>query len=168
MKIKQKCKMLFGAVLALVFLSLPAHAQTGVAAALSAADAGTCATANACLVLPVTASTGAAGFAISTNASGNTIQFEATADYGITYVALSVTPANSTTTVTSTTSTGTWQANVAGYTHVRMRCSTFVAGTTATRINSSTASARAGGGGGGGGAVSSVFTRTGAVVAAVN
>lgn len=127
------------------------HAQTGVKATLSASDAGTCATANACLAIPITSASGGATFAITANASANTIQFEASADYGLTWVALNAIPSNSTTAATSTTGTGTWQANVAGYTNARLRCSTFVAGTATTYINLSTASARSGGGVGAGG-----------------
>lgn len=130
---------------------------------LSAAASSCTATGTVCLIVPVDVNQGAAAFTVSTNASANTIQFEATGDGGGTWVALNATPSNSTTAATSTTSTGTWQANVAGYTHVRVRMSTLVSGTNLVSITQSTASARSGGGGAG--AVSSVFTRTGAVVA---
>lgn len=117
---------------------------------LSAA-ATTCTASNAsCLVTGIDQTQGGTTFTISANASGNTIQFEASGDGGTTWVALSVTPSNSTTTVTSTTSTGTWQANIAGYTNIRMRMSTLAGGTTTVSAIQSTASARSGGGGGGG------------------
>jgi hypothetical protein len=115
---------------------------------LSAAASTCTATGTVCLIVPVDVNQGGAAFTVSTNASANTIQFEASGDGGGTWVALNVTPSNSTTAVTSTTSTGTWQANVAGYTHVRMRMSTLVSGTNLVSITQSTASARAGGGGG--------------------
>ena len=134
----------------LLFLSCGyARAQQGVSANLSASDSGACTTANACLILNVAINTGGATFGITANASGNTIQFEATADNGASWVALSVTPSNSTTTVTSSNGTGAWQANVAGFTAIRMRMSTLVSGSTTANMNPSTASARAGGGGGG-------------------
>lgn len=115
---------------------------------LSAA-ATTCTTSNtSCLIYLVDAASGGATFTVGANASGNTIQFEATGDGGATWVALNATPSNSTTAATSTTSTGTWQANVAGYTAVRLRMSTLVSGTATVSIITSIASARAGGGGG--------------------
>jgi|HubBroStandDraft_2_1064218.scaffolds.fasta_scaffold00006_41 hypothetical protein len=127
------------------------------------ASATTCTTTNtACLIYGIDSTNGGATFTIGSN-SGNTVQFEASGDAGATWVALSVTPSNSTTTVTSTTGTGTWQANVAGYTTVRMRCSTFVSGSAVVSIITSLASARAGGGGGGGGTVTAV-TGTGPIV----
>src|SRR6266853_6467702 len=150
------CKRIFLGLFFLLVFYRTVGAQDSRKATLSASDAGTCATANACITIPISASSGGATFAITANASANTIQFEASADYGITWVALNVTPSNSTTAVTSTTGTGTWQANVAAYTNTRMRCSTFVSGTATTNINLSTASARAGGGGGG----SSAFPQT--------
>jgi hypothetical protein len=116
--------------------------------ALSAASASC--TATSCLGVTVDQTQGGATFTITANASGNTIVFEASGDGGTTRVALNVTPSNSTTAVTSTTGTGTWQANTAGYTNVYMRMSNLVGGTTTVSIIQSTASARAGGGGGGG------------------
>ncbi len=113
------------------------------------ASATTCTTTNtSCLIVGIDPPQGGATFTISANASANTIQFESSGDGGTSWVALNVTPSNSTTAVTSTTGTGTWQANVAGYTNVRMRMSTLVGGSTTVSIIGSTASARAGGGGG--------------------
>jgi hypothetical protein len=112
--------------------------------------AGASCTSTTCLSVGIDPAQGGATLTVSANASGNTIQFEASGDGGTSFVPLNATPSNSTTAVTSTTSTGTWQANVAGYTTVRMRMSTLVGGTTTVSINNSTASARAGGGGGGG------------------
>ena len=120
--------------------------------ALSAAATTCAATGTTCLLVSVDPQQGGATFTVTANASANTIQFEASGDSGKSWVALNVLPSNSTTAVTSTTSTGTWQANVAGYTHLRMRMSTLVGGTTTVSIIGSIASARAGGGGGAGGA----------------
>lgn len=115
---------------------------------LSAA-ATTCTTSNtSCLIYQVDAASGGATFTVGANASANTLQFEATGDGGSTWVAFNVTPSNGTTAVTSTTSTGTWQGNVAGYTAVRIRMSALVSGTATVSIITSLASARAGGGGG--------------------
>lgn len=116
---------------------------------LSAA-ATTCTTSNtSCLIYLVDAASGGATFTVGANASANTLQFEASGDGGATWVAFNVTPSNGTTAVTSTTSTGTWQGNIAGYTAVRIRMSTLVSGTATVSIITSLASARSGGGGGG-------------------
>lgn len=139
------------AVLSLIlWCALCAHGQ-GATGQMSA-QGTTCAVSGACVVTPtIPPSAGAAAFTISGNAGGNTIQFEASADSQTSWVALNVTPTNSTTAVTSATGNGTWQANVAGYTNVRLRTSTYVSGTPQGTINISYASARSGGGGGGGG-----------------
>ena len=79
------------------------------------------------------------------------MQFEGSADGGTTYQAINATPSNSTTAVTSATANGVWQANVAGFTQVRIRCSTFSSGTIVATINGSSASARTNGSGGGSG-----------------
>jgi len=133
----------------LLVLCRTAGAQDARKRILSAADAGTCtADSTACFFLTIPSGAGGATFTITANASGNTIQFEATGDTepagSHTWVALSVFPSNSTTSATSTTGTGTWQANVAGFTQVRLRMSTLAGGTTTTYINLSTASASAG------------------------
>jgi hypothetical protein len=122
-----------------------AHAQQKTN--LTAASANC--TSMSCLSISVDPGQGGATFTITANASGNTIQFEASGDGGTTRVALNVTPSNSPTAVTSSTGTGTWQANTAGYTNVYMRISTLVGGSTTVSIVPSNASARAGGGGGG-------------------
>lgn len=145
---------------ALLMLSARLPAQNRVTATLSAAGAN-CLITNVCQILPITPQVGGITFTVSANASGNTLQFEATADGGTTWVALNATPSNSTTAATSTTSTGTWQANVAGYTAVRIRLSTLAGGTSTITLSTSTASARAGGGGGGGGAVTGCSTSGG-------
>lgn len=133
-------------ILALIF-GMTGLAQAQQKQSLSAA-AASCTTSNtSCLIYQVDPSSGGATFTVGANASGNTLQFEATGDGGTTWVALNATPSNSTTAATSTTSTGTWQANVAAYTGVRIRMSTLVSGTSTVSIITSLASARAGGGG---------------------
>lgn len=113
------------------------------------AQSSDCSTANSCNVVLLGPNIGGVTFTADGTWSG-TVQIEATGNNNK-WVALSATPSNSTTTVTSFTSTGTWQANVAGYTQVRLRVSTYSSGTVVTTITPSTASARGGSGGGGGG-----------------
>lgn len=135
--------------LAFLILCISSLARAQQKAVLTA-SAASCSVSNAsCLIYGVDQSAGAATFTVSANASGNTLQFEASGDNGTTWVALNVTPSNSTTAVTSTTGTGTWQANVAGYTQARIRMSTLVGGTSTVSIITSIASARSNGGGGG-------------------
>jgi len=148
-------------IFALLMLSARLPAQNRVTATLSAAAAN-CLTTNVCQAL-ATPNMGSVTFTVSANASGNTIQFEASANFGPgvttpTWVALNATPSNSTTAATSTTSTGTWQANIGAYTAVRLRMSTLAGGTTTVTISTSPVSARSGGGGGGAGTVTSVAT----------
>lgn len=136
-------------IIILILLALARAAQAQQKTNLTAASASC--TSTSCLSVSVDPGQGGATFTITANASGNTIQFEASGDGGTTRVALNVTPSNSTTAVTSTTGTGTWQANTAGYTNVYMRMSTLSGGSTTVSIVQSIASARAGGGGGGAG-----------------
>lgn len=136
-------------ILAFLLLIGGGVAQAQQNQALSAAATTCTATGTSCLIVGVDPQSGGATFTVTANASANTIQFEASGDNAKSWVALNATPSNSTTAATSTTSTGTWQANVAGYTLVRMRMSTLVGGTTTVSIIQSIASARAGGGGGG-------------------
>lgn len=133
--------------------SLPVNAQQKATLTAASTD---CSTAASCLSVTidnVTTNAGAATFTISANASGNTIQFEASGDGGTTWVSLNVYPSTGTqTAVTSstTTSPSTWQANTAGFSNVRMRMSTLSGTTTNVAIKLSTASASSGRGGGGG------------------
>jgi hypothetical protein len=93
---------------------------------------------------------GGATFTIGSTAFSGTVGFYASGDGGTTWVALNVTPSNSTTAVTTATAAGLWQANVAAYTHVCMVVTSYGSGTVTATIRGSTVSARAGGGGGGG------------------
>lgn len=142
----------------LLLLVAAGHAQVSATGSITA-EGTTCATTNACVSLPlvnsINASSGGVGIVVSANAGSNTLSFEGTAD-GVTWVALNATPLNSTSPATSTTSTGTWQANVAGLVGVRVRCSSYSSGTSVVSIQASTASARLGGGGAGSGTVTLV------------
>lgn len=134
----------------LILSALLCLAKTAPAQRVSLNAASTaCGTTNSCLVIPIAASTGGATFTLSGTFVG-TVQFEASADYGSTYVAFNVTPSNSTTAASSATAGGVWQGNAAGYTNLRIRISAYTSGTVVASIATSTASARAGGGGGGG------------------
>jgi hypothetical protein len=62
------------------------------------------------------------------------------------WTALNATPLGSSTAVTSTTSNGTWQVNVAGFTGVCMLSSASMTGTANVTVNPSAASARSNGG----------------------
>lgn len=151
----------------ILWFSLQAKAQN--TATLTAATASCTFTSAGCLVTSISQTYGGATFTVTANAGGNTIQFEASGDGATTWVPLNVFPSNSTTAATFTTSTGTWQVNVAAYTHIRMRMSTQAGGNTTVQINLSNVSARPGGSGGGGdGAISSAnilgWTRLGAVL----
>jgi hypothetical protein len=139
-----------------------ARAQSITTANLTASGAN-CPTASPlnALCVPVGVTFGAATFTLEGTWVA-TVQFEASGDGGGTWVSINVTPSNSTTAVTSATGNGVWQANVAGYTNVRMRVSAFTSGTVIATISTSSASARSGGGGGGGG-VTSLNSETGAI-----
>lgn len=89
-----------------------------------------------------------------------TISFEGTVD-GVTWVAISGTPTNSTTAVTSATANGAWIFQVGGLTNIRARCSAFTSGTANALVRSARVSA--GGIGGGGGAVAATTTGADAV-----
>lgn len=134
--------------LVILFCADSLHAQSFNANLTTASTA--CGGNTSCLIVPVTPSSGGATFTLAGTYSG-TNQFEATGNNGTSWVALSVTPSNSTTTVTSATGVGTWQANTAGYTAIRIRVSTYSSGTVGATITLSNASARVNGSAGGGG-----------------
>lgn len=146
-------KRLASLVVLLAVLCIPAQAQQKLALSASSTD---CSTAGSCLSINLITSgptkgnvaVGGSTITVGANASSNTLQFEASGDGGTTWVALNATPSNSTTAATSTTSTGVWQANLTGYTNVRVRMSTLSGGTSTVSIVTSTASAKSGGGGG--------------------
>jgi hypothetical protein len=107
----------------------------------------------------------AGGVAIGIDGTfSGTLSFYGSASQGTTWQALNVTPSNSGTAVTTTTGTGAWQVNTAGYNYVCVLFSTYSSGTATVTLTKSVASARAGGGSGGSGTVTSVtFTGDGVV-----
>jgi hypothetical protein len=70
------------------------------------------------------------------------VQFEASSDGGATWVAISGTPLNSSTAVSSATTANTWKFNVASLTDIRARCSAWTSAPTVV-IRSSKAVANA-------------------------
>lgn len=126
--------------------ALPALAQSNPAIGNITASGSTCATANACISLQLDGSTGAATIQL-TNTFTGTAQFEVSSDNSTTWAAINGTPPNSTTAVSSATSTGVWQFNVAGFTNIRVRASALASGTISVVINSARVSAKSSGGG---------------------
>jgi len=134
----------------LLFIALGAVPWGWAASANITTNGATCATATSCLVVNLPQDKGGATLVLSGTWTG-TVQFEATGDGGVTWVAVNVLPLNSTSAVTSTSANGTWQVNTAGFTGLRMRSSASMTGTAVATITYSAASARLNGGGGGGG-----------------
>lgn len=127
------------------------------------AQGSTCTT-GVCVVMPLLrTSTASVVVAVNANASGNTLQFEVSAD-GTNWVAVNAFPPNSTTAATSTTSTGQWTVSVAGMAAFRVRCSTFVSGTASIYLapsNAVSASVVAGTVGSSGGTTTPALPTTG-------
>jgi len=122
------------------------------------ASGSTCATAGACVSAPVGNAQGGATLQLDGTFSA-TVQFEGLGG-GSTWQPLNVTPSNNTTAVTSATGTGIWQVNVAGFTSIRIRCSTYASGTVVATITISNQAAILNGGGGGGGGSGTVTSVT--------
>lgn len=120
-------------------LGMVAAAQSGPPAIGNITSAGsTCSTTSVptnCVILQLDGATSAATIQVAGTYVG-TNQFEVSSDNQNTWSNVSCTPPNSATAVSSTTSTGLWQCNVAGYTHVRARASAYTSGTAAININS--------------------------------
>jgi hypothetical protein len=120
------------ALLALMLVA-PAMAQNpllltqGTATgSLTATNSGC--TATACVQIPVNALNGAVGVQITGTFVG-TVSFEGSVD-GVTWVGMAVVPLGTAgVRVLSATGTGVWQANVAGLTSMRARCSAYTSGT---------------------------------------
>lgn len=139
-----------GALLLCLMLPVSLGAQSAVnRAALSSA---TC-PGSGCVNLSVTG-VGGVGVQVTGTFSG-TLTFEGSLD-GVTYTTLSLTPINSTTSVTTATAAGVWSGGVGGLSVVRVRMSSYTSGTATVTIQNAPTSAR--GGGGAGGTVSSIAT----------
>jgi hypothetical protein len=148
-----------------VLLALPAFAQQWVVSAPLSASAASCepsTNVTACIFLVIDPKWNTVGVEVAGTYSG-TLQFEGKVN--ATWVNVAASPQPSGSDVNSTTSTGTWLLKqVGGYSVIRVRCSTYSSGVATVSLNPSQA-VIAGSGGGVGGAVTSVFTRTGDVVA---
>lgn len=147
-----------------VLLLFPVIASAQSVSGNITAQGSTCATANACVSATSNPSQGGGTITLSGTWSG-TVQFEASGD-GTNWQSLAVTPSSGGNTATSATGNGIWQANIAGFIGVRVRCSSYSSGTIIVTIQLSSASARTSGsaGGGGSGTVTSVtFTGDGVV-----
>jgi hypothetical protein len=115
------------------------------------AQSTTCGTvAGSCVTLPIVQDSATSVIVLGGTFSG-TVQFEASADSMTTWQAISGTPTNSTTTVTSATGAGQWRFAVAGVNAIRARCSTYSSGIVNATITGSRGSPALGGGSGGGG-----------------
>jgi hypothetical protein len=115
-----------------------AAAQQGPAIGNITSAGSTCSTTSTptnCVILQLDTATSSATIQVAGTYVG-TNQFEVSSDNQVTWANVSCTPPNSATAVSSTTSTGLWQCNVAGYTHIRARGSAYTSGTAAININS--------------------------------
>lgn len=116
---------------------------------ISASDAGTCGTVNACVSEQLYSNTGTVAISVSGTFTA-TLQFEVSADYGATWVSAQGT-APSSTTATSTSAAGTWRFAVSGLTNFRVRGSAYTSGTAVVVVSGSFTAASLGGGGAAGG-----------------
>lgn len=151
----------------LLLVALWATSQAWAASGKITTNGTDCSVATRCLVVSLPQDKGGATLTLSGTWTG-TIQFEASGDGGASWASVNVMPLNATIAVTSSTSNGVWQVNMAGFTNIRMRSSASMTGTAMATITPSAASARSGGGGAvasvtGAGSVSCSPT-TGAVV----
>lgn len=131
----------FALALALLFpLVARAQAPTSANGILTAVSAS-CSPASGCVALALPSpSTGSIGVQVAGTFTG-TLEFEASADNGTTWVAISGTPVASTTTVTSTTAPGIWRFSVGGLTNLRVRPSAFASGRATVAIQSASVAA---------------------------
>jgi len=96
-------------------------------AGLLTAQGSTCPTAGARTTPPLTQDAATVIIGLSGTFSA-TVQFEGSADGGVTWVAVNATSPNSTTAVTSATGTGAWRLVASGLTHTRTQCSSYSSG----------------------------------------
>lgn len=139
------------ALLGLLFVLAAAALGQSVTGSITASGTTTSCTAvstTACVILILPPNTGAVGITVSGTFSA-TLQFEVSSDNGNNWSTVNATPPNSTTAVTSTTSTGIWQATVSGMVLFRVRASVYASGTANINLQSSSAIAGVSGAGGG-------------------
>ncbi len=127
-------------------LAQPVYAQTSAKGSLTEVDAGSCATANACLKLALPTGASAASIQI-TGTFTATLQFEVSGDDGTTWVSVTGYPQPSGAGATNATAAGLWRFSIGAFSYLRVRASAFTAGGTAVvNIKSSSGSASSGGG----------------------
>lgn len=128
---------------------LPAWSQSYTTGGITAVDtSATCATTGGSVVINVIQNASSIAFNVSGTFSA-TLQFVATVD-GSRWDAVQAFPPNSSTGVTSTTSGGTWKADVANYAQFCVRASAYVSGTATVGMRNGpgvSTSALSGGGG---------------------
>lgn len=126
------------ALVLLLALVRPLYAQQLYSGTITAQDAGSCATANACLTFQLPTGVTALLFQVSGTFSG-TLTFEATADPATastqTWFSLGVTKGSDGTFSTTTTGTGQFSAAGAGALQVRVRAGSFASGTATISLN---------------------------------
>jgi hypothetical protein len=128
-------KLLFA--FALCLASSAAFGQGSTVTGNLTASVSTCAVGASpasCLFLPLGSTTSSAVATLGGTFSG-TVQFEASGDNGSTWVSIASTPSAGGSTVTSATAVGSWQISAAGYTFLRIRCSTYASGTIVATLN---------------------------------
>ena len=119
----------------IIACALPLSAQVFQTGTVTAASSS-CLSTN-CISVQTGPQTGSAGVVVAGTIS-MTLQFEASADGGLTWVSAPATPQPTGINVTSTTATGTWIVPVAGMTNFRVRASAFSSGPAYVSINLST------------------------------
>lgn len=138
---------LYGALLLSLSLASVARAQATGPFNITTQDAGNCATANACVELQVFNNPTLAWDVSGTFSA--TLSFEASTNNRATWRSVVVTLSTDLSSVTSTTTGGTFVVNNAGFTHVRVRAGTYASGTVVVYGTIGYQSARAGGSGAG-------------------
>ena len=144
-------KRLFLAFLILLALSSLGYGQSSSRGNITESYA-TCASTNACVKLRFPSSIGLIPASVTVTLTGTfsaTVDFEQSADSGVTWVAATGTPQPSGSASTSTTSTGVWVFDVASRTDFRVRGSAYTSGTVGVFIDSSPAQLSSGTGVGG-------------------
>src|ERR1700690_289635 len=132
-----------------LLLALPIRAQTQSVTASLTAQSTDCTDAGACLVLNLPSNAASALIQLSGTWSA-TVQFEATANNGATWVSVNGAPVGGSSNATSSTGNGAWRVTASGFNSVRVRVSTYSSGTIVAVITSSPGSSGSGGGSGGG------------------
>jgi hypothetical protein len=100
----------------------------------------------ACVFLAIPKTINSASITLAGTFSG-TFQFEVSGDSGATWQSVQGTPSAGGSAVTSATAANTWQVNVAGYSFLRVRCSSYSSGSATATLNPSEAVILSSGGG---------------------